>query len=456
MSVLVEAITVVIRCDAIARSFPGGMLAFAANVPNRTFRTDDQLAAVSFMTQMDADVYIASLGKLGLRLAERGKCRDIAVTDALYGPTLLCDWIEFGADSDGTRFAWLRGTTPGPMVAPSWWRPGMLVRADRMPDLQTDPESGHRLFIDDTGANLGEVYGPDDPKTRELHVRRRSLRVAVEAACDALLRREWLFLTVFQAETADFHLVMRYRNQLGLVFVAATTGTASVRTLDRSGKERLLARAREMRGVAIVAHCGLAPVGEDGSEVAPTVESLEFEDASIGVPLGEDKLDTHAQIELSAWEVLDFAIAHVRDRMENEGYRIEHWTSEPLPGPHIVAWKDGAITRVVVSGRRFPIASAVFDQDRLSSVAEATLNGGGAFAKADVMFAHSDDPLTGEDVLPLYRGEPVSIGYKGLQFLDPNRVLGHASKGVADRTKALVRTARAFFTGKPRGSNAEN
>jgi hypothetical protein len=459
MSVLVEAVTVVIRCDAIERSFPGAMLAFAENVPNRTFRTDGRLVAVGFMTHDDAEVYVNSLGMLGLRLAEQGKYRDVAVIDDVYGPILPCDWIELGADSNGTRFAWLHGTSPGEMVAPTWWRPGMLVRTDRMPDLQVDPDSGHRFFIDETGSNLylGEAYGEDDPKTRELHKRRRLLGVAMQSTCDALLRREWLFLTYFLANTADFHVVMRYRNQLGLVFVAANRGTTTITALDRAKKERLLARAREFRGVAIVARCELAPADEDASEAnAPTVQSLDFEDASIGTPLREDKLDTQARIEISDWEILGFAIAYVREQMENNGYDIEYSMSEELPGPHILARKDGTVTRVVVSAARFPAETAVFDHGRLRTVAEATLNTGGTLATAGVVLAHADDPFTGEDVLQLCRGDPIFVRYKGLEFLDPNRVLARPSKGFSDHVKALIRSTWGSFAGKSRGSSHDN
>jgi len=48
MAVLVEAISVVVRRDAIDRSFGGGWRAFVSCVPNTTLSTDDQLARVGF------------------------------------------------------------------------------------------------------------------------------------------------------------------------------------------------------------------------------------------------------------------------------------------------------------------------------------------------------------------------------------------------------------------------
>ena len=105
MSVLVEAVTVVVRNDAVDRCVPGGVSTLAESSPNNTFRTDGNLAAVGFMTPADVEVYLLRLQKAGLRYVEQGRCRDIVVIDQIYGPTLPCDWIETGTDPDGTKFA---------------------------------------------------------------------------------------------------------------------------------------------------------------------------------------------------------------------------------------------------------------------------------------------------------------------------------------------------------------
>jgi hypothetical protein len=447
MSVLVDAITVVIRCDAIERAIPGGVPAFAESVPNRTFRTDGRLAAVAFMTHDDAEIYLGSLEPLGLRLADHGKSCDMVVIDMPYGPMLPCDWIDLGIDPDGTRFAWLRGTEPGTLAAPTWWRPGGLVRTDMFPDhLEVDPETGHRFFVDGTGAKhyLGEVFRPGDPETGGLQMRRRLLHAAREAAWNALLKRDWLGLTYFQSAHADFHVVMRYQNQLGLVFVLVNRGSTAITELDREKKDRLLLRAMELRGVAIVARCEFMPGNEGDAELGePPVQSLDFEDARTGAPLREDKFDKDARIEISDWEVLDFAIAYVRRKLEETGYHIEHWMSEPLPGPHILARKDDTMTRIVVAGGRFPADEAAFERGRLTAVADATLLQGGQLARASVVFAHGDDPFTGYDVVPLYRGEPVVARYSGLEILDPNDVLGRPGAGITGRIKGLMRATLA-------------
>lgn len=80
MSVLVEAITVVVRNDAVDRCVPGGV---STLVENNTFRTDGKLAAIGFMSPADVEVYILNLQKAGLRFVEQGRCRDIVVIDQI-------------------------------------------------------------------------------------------------------------------------------------------------------------------------------------------------------------------------------------------------------------------------------------------------------------------------------------------------------------------------------------
>jgi hypothetical protein len=54
MTVLVEAISVIIRRKAIDKNFPGGWDDFVKDVPNQTLCADDKLAQVGFMSPQDA------------------------------------------------------------------------------------------------------------------------------------------------------------------------------------------------------------------------------------------------------------------------------------------------------------------------------------------------------------------------------------------------------------------
>jgi hypothetical protein len=447
MSVLIEAITVVLRNDAVDRCFPGGMPVLAKSSPNPTFRTDGTLAAIGFMAPADVEVYILALEKAGLQFVERGRCCDIAVIDEIHGPTVRCDWVEIGTDSDGTRFAWLRGTAPGAMVAYASWQrgTGLILRTDiDIDDLSTDPETGLRFYVDENGTKqyLGETYSPGHPEARMLRARPRLIGEAKRIVWDALLKRGWLGIAVSHSSDPDYHLAMRFHNQLGLVFVAANWSSTPLTGFDHEKRERLLARAKELRGVAILARCRLfAPIhmrssGEkparDGTillikegdleVLEPSVESLAFEDVATGAVLTESTFNTRARMEISDWEVLDFAIQCVRSELEQKGYEVEFWNSEPGADAHIVAHKDHAKTRIVVGAARYPADQPIFDRDRLMSVAETTLIECGNLATAAVTLAHADDAFLGDYATPLYRGEPATIRFKGLEIVNPTSV----------------------------------
>jgi hypothetical protein len=95
MAVLVEAISVVVRRDAIDRSFDGGWNGFVSRVPNATLCTDSQLARVGFMDPKPVGTFVEALQAAGLVFLESGKCADIVVIDQQRGPTMPCEWLEF-------------------------------------------------------------------------------------------------------------------------------------------------------------------------------------------------------------------------------------------------------------------------------------------------------------------------------------------------------------------------
>ena len=58
MAVLVEAISVVVRRDAIGARYPGGWRGFLSIVPNSTLCADDDLVRVGFMAPPDVEAFI--------------------------------------------------------------------------------------------------------------------------------------------------------------------------------------------------------------------------------------------------------------------------------------------------------------------------------------------------------------------------------------------------------------
>jgi hypothetical protein len=96
MAVLVEAITVVIRRDALDAKYPGGFTAFQQQAPflasRDTLVTDGELVGISFMSPVDVRGFCDDMGRLGF--SSPGEPVDLVVVDQHSGPTVPCEWIE--------------------------------------------------------------------------------------------------------------------------------------------------------------------------------------------------------------------------------------------------------------------------------------------------------------------------------------------------------------------------
>ncbi|MDA8107304.1 MAG: hypothetical protein M0015_01575 [Betaproteobacteria bacterium] len=145
MAVLIEAICVVARRDAIAARLAGGWEAFVAAAAGGTLCADDELARVSFLSPREAEAFVGKLEAQGLRLEEAGRALDMAVVDQIGGFTLPCAWAEFGeVDTGGGK--WVAacrrlGSTQAAIVTPEGWtyqgslsqRTGRLVMGQAAP-----------------------------------------------------------------------------------------------------------------------------------------------------------------------------------------------------------------------------------------------------------------------------------------------------------------------------------
>jgi hypothetical protein len=124
MAVLVEGISGVVRVEAIRDRYPGGWPAFRAGAPNETLCSDDELARLGFMVPGDVEAFIESLERSGLRFLDAGSAMDCVVVDQLRGPTVSCQWIEFGrVPVDGGEVAACRlaGSQSNLLITPDGW-----------------------------------------------------------------------------------------------------------------------------------------------------------------------------------------------------------------------------------------------------------------------------------------------------------------------------------------------
>ena len=96
MAVLIEALSVVVRCEAIVKKITGGAEAFMTSLPNNTLSSDGELACVSFMAPADVQRYVESLVGEGLIYKDGDSSVDIVVVDQMRGMTTDCDWADTG------------------------------------------------------------------------------------------------------------------------------------------------------------------------------------------------------------------------------------------------------------------------------------------------------------------------------------------------------------------------
>ncbi len=127
------------------------------------------------------------------------------------------------------------------------------------------------------------------------------------------------------------------------------------------------------------------------------------------------------QIEMSDWEIQDFAVQVVRNRIEKDGHTLMSWQSYPHIDPSI--WFEGpeGPAWVVVRAVRYPLKKAE-KPDNLPELQKSCSAVGSIGNFASVLFTSWHDPFDAlaeqnGNIAPLYRGEKINTQYKGLQRL---------------------------------------
>lgn len=177
MSVLVEAVSLVIPIITLDHSWPRGAAAFVTDVmsaPGSTARHacwDGTLVSVSFLHPGHARAVVAELREHGLMELDPLRHHDVAIVDQEDGPSLPCAWLHWRRHPDGFAFAWSANGEQGDMAAPAGWTPDLSHRLTRV-DRRDEP--GRMLKL----AEEGELETWLDFQTGEvvLGMRRRAGR----------------------------------------------------------------------------------------------------------------------------------------------------------------------------------------------------------------------------------------------------------------------------------------
>lgn len=175
MAVLIEAISVVIRAEAILKKYPGGWDGFKNIVPNQTLCADNVIVRVGFMSPQDVESFVERLQSNGFEFLRGGEAIDIAVADQMRGLTSKCGWLEFGhvnMGGNGPRVAACRltGSKIMEVATPQGWEfegslsstfgfvpsehveKGMkYLRHENGLDVYLNPLTGKEVYIGRTG-----------------------------------------------------------------------------------------------------------------------------------------------------------------------------------------------------------------------------------------------------------------------------------------------------------------
>src|SRR5512134_2405265 len=123
MSVLLEAINIVVTNPALERHYPGGVMGFARDCPNASFCSDGRISRVGFLGQRETAFFLGVLAACGLACpAGPGVAAgDAVVVDQNTGPVQPCLWLECGQSEEGVAICWHAGHRPGRLYVPFNW-----------------------------------------------------------------------------------------------------------------------------------------------------------------------------------------------------------------------------------------------------------------------------------------------------------------------------------------------
>jgi len=118
LAVELEFISIAIPIANVDRVYPGGFEGYKTDWERPFGRAlhDEHLLVISVMNPMDAQWVVDTWEEWGLEpfgeVEGEKAWKDLCIVDYIRGPTLPCDWIEYGYEA-----AWLKGEPRGEVVS---------------------------------------------------------------------------------------------------------------------------------------------------------------------------------------------------------------------------------------------------------------------------------------------------------------------------------------------------
>jgi len=203
------------------------------------------------------------------------------------------------------------------------------------------------------------------------------------------------------------HLSFRIGNQLLFIFVEAEEYAFN------SGKDLFLKVAKEAGAIPCV-----LPMAEHLTEYSPIESGWGLLHAETGKNVNPLALVSTDLIEVSNWELHDFAIQTVKSNLEQEGKNIFSAHSSLHIDPSIWFEESGKVYWVVVRAVRYPERDANIPTN-INAIKKSCAQVGKSGYFASVTIANADDPFDPEasengNFLPVYRGHGMYPHFSGL------------------------------------------
>ncbi|MDD2724015.1 MAG: hypothetical protein PHH59_08360 [Methylovulum sp.] len=202
------------------------------------------------------------------------------------------------------------------------------------------------------------------------------------------------------------HLSFRLGNQLFFVYV-------DVNVLPFVGKRKdlFINVARE----ATATPCVLKMQSRRGA-FDPVNSGWGFIDAVTGRTVNPSNMVSNELIEISDWELHDFAIQIVRSHLEKEGKNVFSAQSSLHIDPSIWFEDNNSPFWVVVRVGRYPMKEADIPAN-LQNIKQSCSRMSRVGFFASVTVANANDPFdpSGENAMPLYRGHGMIVRFEGLE-----------------------------------------
>jgi len=217
----------------------------------------------------------------------------------------------------------------------------------------------------------------------------------------------WLRTNLHQPMTE--HLSFRLGNQLYFVFVDAVENDIAALPFD-SDRAKRLSHAAE---IANAVPC-LIRINKTSREWSVSSPEWGLVHAETGEPIDPPSLVDDQPIEMTDWELHDFAVQVVSNFLTQEGKNVTEWQSILEIDPTIWFEDGDRFCWVVVRTVRYPEANAPRPEN-LATLTGATGPRGRNGYFASVAVANGEDPFDGSPPMPLYRGCGMYVSFTGIE-----------------------------------------